>query len=240
MAAWSPSDIDPSSEGHGTLEILEVIKLFEAHEIPCCVVGISALKYFGAWRMRRDWELCVPTELAEKACSLLKSAPHHEKYVQCDHDALPQVHSLLHTFPRFKMRGYNLYFDIFPAEDCHFACTPLNFEWSLMGIPYPKLAIFAQSLLDTLDMVGLCDLIDGMNLTDEWGDKNLDLTGTNDVSWALAKNENIRASVPLTMGSFFFEVDEGPLKTRELWEEQGSNQTETNWRGAICTAYHKI
>ena len=88
-----------------------------------------------------------------------------------------------------------------------------------MGIPYPKLAIFAQSLLDTVDMVGLSDLIDGMNLTEDWGAENLDLTGTNDVSWALAKNEKIRASVPLTMGSLFFEVDEGPLKTKELWEQ---------------------
>ncbi|MAD87682.1 MAG: hypothetical protein CL912_32380 [Deltaproteobacteria bacterium] len=161
----------------------------------------------------------MPTELVDRACSLLQSLPHDKVYQRCEHEAPPQIHSLLHTFPRFKVKGYNLYFDILPAEDCHFSCEPTKFEWSLMGIPYPKLAIFAQSLLDTVDMVGLSDLIDGMNLTEEWGAENLDLTGTNDVSWALAKNEKIRASVPLTMGSLFFEVDEGPLKTKELWEQ---------------------
>ncbi|KAH7314337.1 hypothetical protein BKA65DRAFT_609793 [Rhexocercosporidium sp. MPI-PUGE-AT-0058] len=187
MASYSPDDVDPSSEGHGTLEILEVIKIFEAASIPCCVVGISALNYYGAWRKRRDWEFCVPTDMVEKACWILKSAPYDKVYEQCPHDAPPQIHSLLHTFPRFKLKGYSLYFD---------------------------------SLLDTLDLVGLTGLIDGMNLTEDWGASNLDLSGTNDVAWALEKNEKIRGSVPLTMGSCFFEVDEGPLKTRDLWEQR--------------------
>jgi hypothetical protein len=37
-----------------------------------------------------------------------------------------------------------------------------------MGLPYPTLEIFAQSLPDTNDMVALTDLIDGMNLTEKW------------------------------------------------------------------------
>lgn len=53
MTAHLPGDLIPGSEGHRTLEILEVIKLFEAADIACCVVGISALKYCGAWGKQR-------------------------------------------------------------------------------------------------------------------------------------------------------------------------------------------
>ena len=48
----SPDDERPSF-GHGTLEILEVTKSLEKAGITCCVVGISALIYYGAWRVRR-------------------------------------------------------------------------------------------------------------------------------------------------------------------------------------------
>ena len=54
-------------------------------------------------------------------------------------------------------------------------------ERSLNGLPYPQLEVFAPSLLDTLDSVDLEDLVDGMNLTEQWGIENLDLSGTNDV-----------------------------------------------------------
>ncbi|KAG4436259.1 hypothetical protein IFR05_008241 [Cadophora sp. M221] len=101
-----------------------------------------------------------------------------------------------------------------------FVCDPANFEWSLMGIPYPKLELFAQSLLDTLSWTSISDLIDGMDLTEEWGSTHLILEKTNDVEWALEKNEKIRASVPLTLGSCFLEVDEGPLNLREIWETE--------------------
>jgi len=49
----TPGDALPGSGGHGTQDILDVIKGFEGEGIPCCVVGIGALKYFGA-RRRRD------------------------------------------------------------------------------------------------------------------------------------------------------------------------------------------
>jgi len=45
-------DALPSSGGHGTLEILEVIKAFSAAKIPCCVVGVQALRYFGVFTNR--------------------------------------------------------------------------------------------------------------------------------------------------------------------------------------------
>jgi len=46
-------DEEPSFGGHGTLEILQVTKLLEGAGITCCIVGISALIYYGAGRVRR-------------------------------------------------------------------------------------------------------------------------------------------------------------------------------------------
>lgn len=60
MASTQPAtpDIDTSAErqasgkGHGTLEILEIIKAFNKADIASCIVGVSALMYFGARRVR--------------------------------------------------------------------------------------------------------------------------------------------------------------------------------------------
>jgi hypothetical protein len=53
ISLGTPGDVYPSCGGHGTLEILEVIKILKSADIPCCVVGISALRYFGADRFER-------------------------------------------------------------------------------------------------------------------------------------------------------------------------------------------
>jgi hypothetical protein len=41
-----------SCGGHGTLEILKVTQDLENNSIPCCLVGTSALIYYGANRIR--------------------------------------------------------------------------------------------------------------------------------------------------------------------------------------------
>jgi hypothetical protein len=43
---------EASGKGHGTQEILEVITALDRAAIPSCIVGISALMYFGARRVR--------------------------------------------------------------------------------------------------------------------------------------------------------------------------------------------
>ncbi|EKD15414.1 uncharacterized protein L3040_001782 [Drepanopeziza brunnea f. sp. 'multigermtubi'] len=88
------------------------------------------------------------------------------------------------------------------------------------GTPFRKLHVFAQSLLETLSWAGIIDLIDGMKLTEEWGATQLGLDKTSDVARALDKNEKIRASVPLTMGSCFLEVDEGPVNLKHIWNNE--------------------
>lgn len=88
-----------------------------------------------------------------------------------------------------------------------------------MGIPYPKLDILAQSLLDTQRFVDLEDLIDGMNLSEEWGEANLDLDRSCDVAYAERKNERIRASIPETTYSCLMEMNDGPIPLRDVWQD---------------------
>jgi len=103
--------------------------------------------------------------MLEQASAVVQEDPFRQLYETCP-PASPQLYSLHHTFPRFKRKGVALWFVIVPSDDCHLECEPANFERSEMGLPYPKLEIFAQSLLATNSMVALTDLIDGMDLTE--------------------------------------------------------------------------
>jgi len=157
----------------------------------------------------------VPTELLAKGTSLLQSQPMYELCAPRP----PQIGRLYHMFPLFKYKGLIQWIQLVPSQDCHFTCTPSNFEKSDKGLPYVRLDVFAQSLLDTNDWIDLVDLVDGMDLSLEWGIENLQLDGTNDVSWAERKNETIKASVPLTDTSCLLEMPTGPFSRREYWEQ---------------------
>jgi hypothetical protein len=105
----------------------------------------------------------VPTEKPGEASALLEAADAYETYPPRP----PDLWSLLHTFPRFKFVGKAMCFTLIPSDDAHIDCIPPKIEHSPMGLPYPILEIFAQSLLDTNDMVALTDIIDGMDLTEQ-------------------------------------------------------------------------
>ncbi|TWU72668.1 hypothetical protein ED733_002608 [Metarhizium rileyi] len=134
----------------------------------------------------QDWEICVPTELVSKAVQLLESPPQSDVYVRIDPIRCAQVHSMIHTYDRFQSRGIWHIFVIVPSFDVHLDCRPANIVRSLRGLPYPDLKVFAQSCLDRRNVVELCDLIDGTDVSEEWGEENLDLEGTHDVEWASA------------------------------------------------------
>ncbi|PGH20794.1 hypothetical protein AJ80_03421 [Polytolypa hystricis UAMH7299] len=124
--------------------------------------------------------------------------------------------SLIYTYHRFKSRRINHYFFLVPSIDVHIVCDPSNFTRSLRGLPYPKLDVFIQSCLDTYDMLQLCDVIDGTNVSEEWGKKNLDLEGTNDIEWTKDKNKRGRefgrkwAHCPFAR--------QGQKSKQEMWE----------------------
>jgi hypothetical protein len=228
-AFGSPGDKYPDSDNS---EVLGVITALQGAGIPCCIVGTAALIYYGAGRvtdvscasssvpailtLTQDWTICVPNEKLDSASSLLKSEPFSNLYEPCAPRAV-QPYSLLHTFPFFKRKGQVLWIQLVLAWDCHFDCAPSNFETDQPGFPYPRLEVLAQSLLDMNDLVGLTDLIDGMDLSEEWGEEHLELDGTNDIVWAQRKNEAIRASVPTSHGSCFLELSEAAINRREIW-----------------------
>ncbi|KAI2087364.1 hypothetical protein LOZ36_002806 [Ophidiomyces ophidiicola] len=174
------SNEDASNRGHGTDDTLDVTRILEGHGIPCCLVGIAALVFYGAGRLRdvsvllpltlpekshktQDWEICVPTDLVPKAAEILQSEP---------------------------------------------------YSANLRGLPYPKLDVCIQSYVDTNDMVALCDIIDGTNVSEEWGESNLDLEGTTDVQWAKAKNKRGEEFD----GKLALFAWDAPKSKRELWQ----------------------
>lgn len=130
--------------------------------------------------------------------------------------------SLYHTFPRYRLNRDGPLFDFYlvPSEDWRFECVPDNFEYSAQKrIPYPKLHLFAQALLERQNVNDLQDLVDGMDLTEEWGEENLRLDdlGEDYTQWVAEKNEKIREALPpdvkaeaLELGTEVYELDEEP------------------------------
>jgi hypothetical protein len=46
----SPDDIEADVDGRAMVEILQVVKILEDARIPCCLVDVAALRYYGAPR----------------------------------------------------------------------------------------------------------------------------------------------------------------------------------------------
>lgn len=115
------------------------------------------------------------------------------------------------------------------SQACHLPCRPENIEYSHMDLPYPKLPIYAQSLLDTMNFVDLEDLIDGMNLTCEWGLENLNLDGTLDGDWGrwkadlLNDGQATEGMVPKWCAD--------PMKRLDMWTERVSDEAKKMRQG---------
>ncbi|PIG80770.1 hypothetical protein AARAC_010655 [Aspergillus arachidicola] len=210
-----PGEVAP--EGGGIPDIRKVTRILEDEGIPCCMTGASALVWFGAGRVRWDWEICVPTEKMNQAIQLLKSEPMTKVYQPWEPE-LFQYGSLAHTFPRFRLRGIALRFQIHPSDDAYF--NIYDVDRSPSGLPYPKLESFAQSLLDTQRRSDLSDLVDGMNFSDEWGEEHLNLDKTTDVAYA--KQQNQKMAAPTAPGEDpldYHGVPTHPTPPREIWQE---------------------
>lgn len=133
----------------------------------------------------------MPDADFSKAEFLFRSGPHSEDYMSIPCWPYHQVGSLQHIYPRFKRAGINFRFVLVPEWDVHFKCHPANFQLSSNGLPYPKLDILMQSLLDTQDKLSLVDLIDGTDVSEQWGVDHLNLDGATDLEWAKKKNKMI-------------------------------------------------
>ena len=239
-----------------TVHAAEVIRLLAEHGIHCCLVGTKALCYYGAPRLcmvrpcrpspslshgrlspdsSQTLEFCVPTDQLAAADALFSSGPASTSYTAWrghhpDAEArLPA--SLYHTFPRYLLNHRRPLFDFYlvPSADWRFDCTRANFEYSAQAhLPYPKLHLFAQSLMERRSFNDLQDLVDGMDLAEAWGDENLrfDDLGEEYARWVADKNDKIRAALPqevrehpmaVMFGTSMYEVPEGVPKFRGLF-----------------------
>ncbi|KAF2667877.1 hypothetical protein BT63DRAFT_457178 [Microthyrium microscopicum] len=209
-----PLSGDSRVSPHGALEVLNVINELEAAGITCCLVGVSALRYYGAARARDDWEICVPTESASQAANLIKEMGPWESLPPVS----PAPCSLAHTYPRFGWPKSNISICIMPSKDAHLECFLSNLEHSHQGLPYPKVEVFAQSLLDVASEASLADLIDGMDLEESWGDTNLDLDGTIDLGWTNRQTQNLMASIKPNENNVLLGYPDMPQKRRDIWQ----------------------
>jgi hypothetical protein len=172
--------------------------------------------------------MCVPTELLEKAANLFRAQTN--SFESFRPSALSRVEGMEHLYPRFKFVGIALFFILMSSQACHLECEPNNIEYSQTGVPYPKLSIYAQSLLDTRNLVDLDDLVDGMNLTLEWGEANLDLEGTIDAEWGRWKADALCRRKPdasdngkACVGDIPWWCSD-PKNRRDIWESVVSQQ----------------
>ncbi|KAI1875052.1 uncharacterized protein JN550_002481 [Neoarthrinium moseri] len=183
-----------SHDGRGIDEIRRVINILDEAGIICCVMGGKALVYYGVPRPFADWHICVPTDKFSEAIAVF--ARLHDEYEPAD-KILPQLRSLLHTYPRLKPKGIDMAFYIMPASE-HFTedFDETMMERSRNHIPYPKLEYFAQSLVRNQSWPELCHLVDGMDLTEDWGYENLYLGEADgkEIDFIANKNKKIMAS----------------------------------------------
>ncbi|KAI2601793.1 hypothetical protein GGR54DRAFT_626957 [Hypoxylon sp. NC1633] len=184
------SDRPSSRNGRGIEEIQEVIKILKDAGIMCCIVGGKALLYYGVHRIPTDWHVCVPNDQFSDASAIFTR--------RCDTyepgaKILPQIRSLLHTYPRFKQKGVNFSFYIMPAFEYFIHdLDETMIERSKNDVPYPKLEHFAQSLVSTQRWPELAQLIDGMDLDEEWGTAHLHLGMPSQAEREYVEQKNIQ------------------------------------------------
>ncbi|KAF9730025.1 hypothetical protein PMIN01_11958 [Paraphaeosphaeria minitans] len=148
-----------------------------------------------ATNIHQAWEICVPSHQFNYAIELLCSNLLSCTYEPVRHGLLPQPSTLSHLHPRFRTKDAELDIVLVPSFDVHIESTVPTLVYSASGVPYPALHIIVQSFLDTYDVVSLCDIIDGTDISEAWGHKFLDLSGTNDVQWAEQMNKRYFASI---------------------------------------------
>ncbi|KAI9844972.1 MAG: hypothetical protein M1837_005116 [Sclerophora amabilis] len=234
--AWVSPFGDESVQGYktdkqpimdGIQDIKTVVKILEDAGVSCCMVAEPALIYYGTNRLKMEWIMCVPTEFVEKAADLFRAQP--DAFELFRPSALSRSEGMEHLYPRFKFVGMALFFTLMSSQACHLPCDPNNIEYSHNGIPYPKLPAYAQSLLDTWNIVDLDDLVDGMNLSLKWGEENLDLEGTIDAEWGRWRADALHGGK--AEAGFIPRWCSNPKKKRDIWAETVSAEAKKNRQG---------
>ncbi|KAH6848026.1 hypothetical protein B0I37DRAFT_376472 [Chaetomium sp. MPI-CAGE-AT-0009] len=203
----------------GVSEILEVVNQLAGANIPSCVTGVKALRYYGAARVTDEWDLCVPDDKLEEARQLLLSFADGAKY-EVAQGPSPVPWSRRHTFPCFRLKGYNFWFILSPSSDCFVdPSIPSHVEKSRNGVPYAALVQFGRSLLLQQLVADIADFIDGMDLTVDWGAANIGFETLQEESIAFMERRNKLAMADDGRHGF---LSLQPL--RQLWDEMASKE----------------
>ncbi|KAL4948427.1 hypothetical protein BDW69DRAFT_203534 [Aspergillus filifer] len=223
-------------------QVLEVISILQDAGITCCMVQIFALIYYGAPRVSDDRVLCVSDQDHQRAVELFKSRA--GVLEACDPSPHCAPTSLNHHYPRFRSRGFMEFWLLVPESYCHIECSPENIEWSLGGLPYPKLHVLVQAAIDTKEGVELEDLIDGMNLTEEWGEENLYLDSTTDTQWLENRYKALREDYrERGLDEILIFLDPTPTPRQEIWQHSVQNKKKRlGWKRSpekYATQYRK-
>lgn len=157
----------------------------------------------------------MPTAKFSDAVSLLKRETYATKWKEVSHLTHKGVY-LFDTYPAFKLLAVeHVYFRVVSAQAAHITCEPSNFEWSKQQLPYPKLVSLVQSVIDTQDGVGLEDVVDGMDLSEQWGLDYLELSSYDNSLWADWANARIKVKDPGAKG---FLVCGGAFDRKKRWQ----------------------
>ncbi|KAJ4387217.1 hypothetical protein N0V93_007806 [Gnomoniopsis smithogilvyi] len=192
MTPFPPVPELPGLRTHGGREVKpedvkEVIRLLGQVGAPACIADVHALRYFGAGRLSNEFDICIPDEKLDSARMIFENDARFEEALP----APPQFKSLRHTRPTFLMKDVYFVFILIPASDYFIDPSPDCCELSIKGIPYPKLHLFARSLLVLQNPSNLCDLIDGMDLDKEWGESNLDFDDLQRKGLEFSRKQNV-------------------------------------------------
>ncbi|KAI1172927.1 hypothetical protein F4777DRAFT_484797 [Nemania sp. FL0916] len=190
----NPHDRPASHNDKGIDEVLRIIRTLNDAGIVSCIVGGKALRYFGVHRIPTDWHICVSNDQFTKASAIFASLGDE---FEPGSRILPQLKSLIHTYPRFKQKGVNFSFYILPANEYFVSDLDESMiERSHNDIPYPKLEYFAQSLVSTQRWPQLDQLVDGMDLDESWGMTHLQLGTPSqaEMEYVADKNRKIMSS----------------------------------------------
>jgi hypothetical protein len=128
--------------------------------------------------------------------------------------------SLAHKYTWFRGKELDYEFCLVPSTHARIPIDKGVVCRSPNGVPYAPLNDLVQSYLDIHDLVSLCDIVDGANLDDMWGQLHLDLNGITDLEWAQQRNAELMGGEgkidPLLLGSAF---PTAQVKKTLLWRK---------------------
>ncbi|KAK3293763.1 uncharacterized protein B0H64DRAFT_346516 [Chaetomium fimeti] len=203
----------------GVSEILAVVSQLQDANVPSCVIGVKALRYYGAARVTDEWDLCIPDNKLEEARHLLLSAADGAKY-EVAQGPYPVPWSRRHAFPCFRLKGYNFWFILVPSSDCFVdPSIASHVEKSRNGVPYAALVQFSRSLLLQQMVADIADFIDGMDLTVDWGAENIGFATLQEQGAAFIERRNEQAMADSGRYGFL-----SPQPLEELWDEMASKE----------------